>query len=311
MRLLRTGSPGRERPCALDSGGVVRDVSSWVDDWTGDALHPAVLHDLSGRLTREGAALPEVDLAATRVGPPVTPGGHLLSIGLNYRAHAAEAGMPIPTEPIVASKAPSAMVGPYDDLIIPPGATRTDWEVELAVIIGCRAQYLPSPRSALDSVVGFSTSNDISERSWLLERGGQWIKGKSFESFGPLGPFLVTREDVADPQDLRLTCHVNGRLMQEGSTADMIFDVAYLVWYLSQFLVLNPGDVILTGSPGGIALGRPDTPYLRPGDVVTAEVSGLGAQRQTCRAAVPFTHTPVTHTPEPAGPAGHTSTHEA
>ena len=285
MRLLRTGPPGQERPCAIDLDGVVRDVSAWVQDWVGEVLHPEVLHELSARLAGEGAALPAVDLTTTRVGPPVRPGGHLLSIGLNYRSHAAEAGMEIPSEPIVSSKAPSTLVGPYDDLIIPPGATKTDWEVELAIIIGRRAQYLPSRRFARGHIAGFSTANDISERSWLLERGGQWIKGKSFESFSPLGPFLVTNDEVGDPQILRLTCHVNGRLMQDGTTADMIFDVTHIVWYLSQFLVLNPGDIIFTGSPGGFALGRPDAPYLRPGDVVAAEVDGLGTLRQLCRAA--------------------------
>jgi 2-keto-4-pentenoate hydratase/2-oxohepta-3-ene-1,7-dioic acid hydratase in catechol pathway len=285
VRLLRAGPAGQERPCAVDLGGVVRDLSAWVDDWEGDALEPAVLGELGDRLSRDGGALPSVDLATTRVGPPVRPGGHLLSIGLNYRAHAVAAGMALPEEPVVSSKAPSAMVGPYDDLILPPGAGRTDWEVELAVVVGRRAQYLSGPSCALDHVAGFCTANDVSERSWLLERGGQWLKGKSFESFGPVGPLLVTADEVGDPQDLRLTCRVNGRLMQDGTTADMVFNVAYLVWYLSQFLVLHAGDVILTGSPDGIALGRADAPYLRPGDVVAVEVAGLGAQRQVCRRA--------------------------
>lgn len=281
MRLLRVGEPGRERPCALDPDGVVRDVSAVAGDWTGDALDPDFLAGLEGGL----GDLPPVPLDGARVGPPVRPGGHLLSIGLNYHAHAAEARMELPGEPIVASKAPSATAGPYDDLLLPPGATRTDWEVELAVVIGRRAQYLPDPAASLDHVAGYCTANDVSERSWLLERGGQWVKGKSFESFGPLGPYLVTKADVPDPQDLRLTCRVNGRVMQDAGTADMIFDVAYLVWYLSRFLILQPGDVIETGSPGGVALGRPDTPYLRAGDVVEAEVHGLGAQRQLCRPA--------------------------
>lgn len=286
MRLLRTGVPGLEHPCAVGPDGTVRDLSSWVSDWAGDALHPKALRELAARLARGAAALPAVDLAAVRIGPPVRPGGHLLSIGLNYHAHAAESGLQVPAEPIVSSKSPWTLVGPRDDLIIPPGGDKTDWEVELAVVIGRRAQYLPSERSALDYVAGFCTGNDVSERHWLFERGGQWIKGKSFESFSPLGPYLVTTGEVGDPQALGLTCRVNGRLMQDGSTADMIFPVAYLIWYLSQFLVLRPGDVILTGSPGGIALGRPDAPYLRPGDVVEAEVSGLGAQRQVCRSAV-------------------------
>ncbi|MES4909390.1 MULTISPECIES: fumarylacetoacetate hydrolase family protein [unclassified Streptomyces] len=282
MRLLRIGAPGGERPCAVGPGGVVRDLSAWVPDWTGTALDPDTLRELGARLEREATGLPAVDPAAERVGPPVRPGGHLLSIGLNYRVHAAEAGLPLPDEPIVSSKAPSTLVGPHDDLLLPPGGEKTDWEVELAVVIGRRAQYLPDRAAAPAHVAGFATGNDLSERSWLLERGGQWVKGKSFESFSPLGPYLVTPDEAGDPQRLRLTCRVNGRLMQDGSTADMVFDVAHLVWYLSQFMVLHPGDVVLTGTPGGVALGRPDQPYLRAGDVVEAEVAGLGAHRQRC-----------------------------
>lgn len=285
MRMLRVGAPGRERPCAIDPQGIVRDLSAWVPDWAGAALHPEALREIGTRLARRAADLPPVDPATVRTGPPVRPGGHLLSIGLNYRAHAVDAGMELPAEPIVASKAPWTMAGPRDDLILPPGGGKTDWEVELTVVIGQRAQYLPDESSALDRVAGFCTGNDVSERHWLLERGGQWIKGKSFESFSPLGPYLVTADEVGDPQQLRLTCRVNGRLMQDGSTRDMVFGVAHLIWYLSQFLVLEPGDVIFTGSPGGVALGRPGAPYLRPGDLVEAEVAGLGAQRQRCRAA--------------------------
>jgi 2-keto-4-pentenoate hydratase/2-oxohepta-3-ene-1,7-dioic acid hydratase in catechol pathway len=289
MRLLRTGAPGSERPCALDPDGVIRDLSAWVPDLSGEILDPRALAELGARFAREGQRLPAVD-PGVRVGPPVRPGGHLICIGLNYRDHAAQTGLEIPDEPIVSSKAPWALAGPYDDLLIPPGAARTDWEVELAVVIGRTARYLPGQDAALDHVAGFSTANDVSERSWLLDRGGQWVKGKSFESFGPVGPYLVTADEVAEPQALGLTCRVNGVLMQRGSTAEMIFGVSFLVWYLSQFLVLAPGDVIFTGSPGGVALGRPDNPYLRPGDLVEAEVIGLGAQRQRCRAvALPAT----------------------
>lgn len=287
MRLLRIGPPGEERPCAVGPGSVVRDLSAWVPDWAGAALDPDVLRELGTRLEREAGALPAVDPVAERVGPPVRPGGHLLSIGLNYRMHAAEAGLDLPDEPIVSSKAPTTLVGPYDDLLLPPGGEKTDWEVELAVVIGRRAQYLPDAAAAPAHVAGYATANDVSERSWLLERGGQWVKGKSFESFSPLGPWLVTPDEAGDPQRLRLTCRVNGRLMQDGSTADMVHDVAHLVWYLSQFMVLHAGDVVLTGTPGGVALGRPDQPFLRAGDVVEAEVAGLGAHRQLCRAAVP------------------------
>jgi 2-keto-4-pentenoate hydratase/2-oxohepta-3-ene-1,7-dioic acid hydratase in catechol pathway len=286
MRLLRIGPPGGERPCAVGPDGLVRDLSSWVPDWKGAALDPAALWETAARLAREAAGLPVVDPAAERVGSPVPQGGHLLSIGLNYREHAAEAGLAPPDEPIVASKAPTTLVGPYDDLLLPPGGEKTDWEVELAVVIGRRAQYLPDPASALSHVAGYATGNDVSERSWLLERGGQWVKGKSFESFSPLGPYLVTPDEVGDPGRLRLTCRVNGRTVQNGSTADMIFEVPYLLWYLSQCMVLHPGDVVLTGTPGGVALGRPDQPYLRAGDVVEAAVAGLGAQRQRCRAVI-------------------------
>jgi 2-keto-4-pentenoate hydratase/2-oxohepta-3-ene-1,7-dioic acid hydratase in catechol pathway len=290
MKLLRIGPPAHEWPCAVGSDGVVRDVSAWVDDWAGTALDPDELRDLAERLARDGSALPPVDIARSRVGPPVRPGGHLISIGLNYRSHAAEAGLDLPAEPLIATKSPWTLCGPHDDLIIPPGATATDWEVELAVVMGRRAQYLECEDTAAEHVAGFCTANDVSERRWLLERGGQWIKGKSFESFGPLGPYLVTPDEAGDASALWLRCDVNGRRMQDATTADMVFGVPHLVWYLSRFLVLEPGDVIFTGSPGGIALGRPGAPYLRAGDEVRTEVEGLGAQRRNCRPA----HVPMT-----------------
>jgi 2-keto-4-pentenoate hydratase/2-oxohepta-3-ene-1,7-dioic acid hydratase in catechol pathway len=282
MRLVRVGKPGRERPCVVARDKTVRDVSDWVSDWAGDALYPEFLSELDAKIGRVVASLPEVDVSRERIGPPVQP-RQILSIGLNYRNHAQEAGMALPDEPIVASKSPSAVVGAYDDLIIPPRAEKTDWEVELGVVVGRRAQYLPSPDAALRYVAGYCTANDVSERSWLLERGGQWIKGKSFESFAPLGPYLVTPEEIDGPGNLRLTCRVNGWLMQDGNTSDQVFSVEYLLYYLSQCLILEPGDVVITGSPAGIALGRPDYPYLRAGDVVEAEVQGLGVQRQHCR----------------------------
>lgn len=295
MRLLRVGQPGRERPCAATPADGVRDLSAWVGDWSGGALDPAFLAEVRGRLGREARSLPAVDPRAERIGPPVRP-GQLLSIGLNYRSHAEQAGMAVPEEPIVAGKSPGALAGPYDDLVIPPGSTATDWEVELGVVIGRRAQYLPGPAAAAAHVAGYCTANDVSDRHWLLERGGQWIKGKSFESFAPLGPYLVTADEAGDPGALRLTCRVNGRLMQDGHTSDMLFGVDHLVYYLSRFMVLEPGDVVLTGSPAGIALGRPDRPYLRHGDVVEAEVCGLGAQRQRCR-----DHGPPRGEPAPGG----------
>jgi 2-keto-4-pentenoate hydratase/2-oxohepta-3-ene-1,7-dioic acid hydratase in catechol pathway len=282
MRLLRTGPPGKERPCAVAPDGSVRDVSAWLDDWIGDALDPAFLDGFAARLAREADTLPVVDTVKERIGPPVRP-GQIISIGLNYRRHAREAGMALPREPIVSSKSVHALAGPYDDLILPPGAEKTDWEVELGVVIGRRAHYLASPAAAGRHIAGYCTANDVSERSWLLERGGEWLKGKSFQSFAPLGPYLVPAAQVGDPGNLRLRCTVNGQVMQDDSSADMVFSVPELVHYLSHCMVLEPGDVILTGSPGGIAMGRPGQPYLRAGDLVEAEVAGLGAQRQRCR----------------------------
>jgi 2-keto-4-pentenoate hydratase/2-oxohepta-3-ene-1,7-dioic acid hydratase in catechol pathway len=209
--------------------------------------------------------------------------GQIFSIGLNYRCHALQAGLELPREPIVASKSPWALAGPYDDLVIPPRAVKTDWEVELAVVIGRRAQYIATPAGALEHIAGYCTANDLSERSWLLERGGQWVKGKSFASFAPLGPFLVTTDEASRPNELVVSCRVNGEVMQRASTSNMVFDVQHLVHYVSQFTILEPGDVICTGSPAGMALGRPDQPFLKPGDLVEAEVHGLGAQRQRCR----------------------------
>jgi 2-keto-4-pentenoate hydratase/2-oxohepta-3-ene-1,7-dioic acid hydratase in catechol pathway len=257
-----------------------------VQDWAGEMLSPAFIRALAPRFERETHRLPVVNLAVERIGPPVRP-GQILSIGLNYRRHAEEAGMALPSEPIVSNKSPYALAGAFDDLIIPPGGSKTDWEVELGVVIGRRTQYLKSAAEAVDVIAGYCTANDVSERSWLLERGGQWVKGKSFESFGPLGPYMVSTDEVGDPNNLALTCRVNGQTMQQDNTSDMIFDVPYLVFYLSSFMILEPGDVILTGSPGGMALGRADQPFLRPGDIVEAEVVGLGAHRQVCRSARP------------------------
>lgn len=283
MRLLRVGAPGQERPCAVAVDGSVRDLSAWVDDWAGPALAIEVQVDLAGRFARRWQELPVVDCDRERVGPALRP-GQILSIGLNYHRHAREANMPLPDEPIVSSKSVHALGGPYDDLLLPRAGNKTDWEVELGVVIGRRTRYLASPQDASACILGYCTANDLSERSWLLERGGQWIKGKSFDGFAPLGPYLVTADEAGPAQRLELVCRVNGVIMQHDSTEDMIYDVNQLVHYLSQFMTLHPGDVILTGSPGGMALGRPDQPFLRAGDVVEAEVVGLGAQRQVCRA---------------------------
>lgn len=284
MRLLRVGPPGAERPCVLRPDGTVLDVSEVVDDYT-----PAFFADdgprrLRGLLHRD-RDWPAVDPAAERTGACIARPHKLVCVGLNYADHAAESGQPNPDEPVIFGKATNTIIGPDDDVLIPRGSTKTDWEVELAVVMAAEARYLPDDRAAAASIAGFAISNDVSERAFQLERGGQWIKGKSCETFNPLGPWLVTPDELPDVQALGLSLSVNGNPMQSGSTADMIFPVAHLVWYLSQFLVLEPGDVINTGTPAGVGMGRRPERYLRPGDVVELAIDGLGAQRQTVRPA--------------------------
>jgi 2-keto-4-pentenoate hydratase/2-oxohepta-3-ene-1,7-dioic acid hydratase in catechol pathway len=224
--------------------------------------------------------LPILPAGGLRVGPPLRP-SKIVCIGLNYRDHAAETGAPLPTEPVVFLKAPDTVVGPDDPVLLPRGSTKTDWEVELAVVIGRTARYLPDAEAALACIAGYTISHDVSEREFQLERGGQWDKGKNCETFNPLGPWLVTADDIPDPQNLRLRLWVNGVLRQDGDTSNMIFPVAEIVRYLSQFMVLYPGDVINTGTPAGVALGQPEPkPYLTAGDVVELEIDGLGRQRQ-------------------------------
>ena len=273
MRLARHGEPGREQPIVSEGDGT------WHD------LRP-VTPDVSGEFLRDGlrgvdvAALPVVP-GVGRFGAPLAQIGKLVCIGLNYRDHAAETGASIPAEPIIFLKTPDTVVGPDDEVLVPRGSAKTDWEVELAVVIGAQARYLASPDDAAVCVAGYAISNDVSEREFQLERGGQWDKGKNCETFNPLGPWLLTADEVADPQDLGLRLWVNGELRQDGNTKNMIFGVNHLVWYLSQFMVLRPGDVINTGTPAGVAMGRADQPYLRAGDVVELEIDGLGRQRQT------------------------------
>ena len=277
MRLLRVGEVGRERPCVFREDGTVVDVSSLVDDYDGAFLAGGGVDRLRDALT--GAAdLPEVDLAEERVGPCVARPPKVVCIGLNYSDHAAESGQPVPQEPVVFFKAPNTVVGPYDEVRIPRGSEKTDWEVELAIVIGQEGRYLPDEAVALDIVAGYAISHDVSERAFQLERGGQWVKGKSCETFNPLGPWLVTPDEAGDVQGLSLSLSLNGETMQEGTTADMIFPVAHLVHYLSQFMVLEPGDVINTGTPAGVGMARQR--YLRPGDVTELEIAGLGRQRQ-------------------------------
>ena len=275
MKLLRHGPEGAEKPGLLAGDGTLRDLSGVVPDIGGEVLGDAGLARLRAL---DPATLPEV-AAGTRLGPCVGGTGKVICIGLNYADHAAEAGQPVPPEPIVFMKATSALCGPDDDVWIPRGSTRTDWEVELAVIIGTRAKHVPEDR-ALAHVAGYAVTNDVSERSFQIERAGQWTKGKSCDRFGPLGPWLVTRDAVPDPQDLRLWLKVNGETMQDGSTRTMVYGVAHLVSYLSGFMTLMPGDVICTGTPPGVGMGQRPPRYLRPGDVVELGIEGLGTQRQ-------------------------------
>ncbi|MBB3093875.1 2-keto-4-pentenoate hydratase/2-oxohepta-3-ene-1,7-dioic acid hydratase in catechol pathway [Actinoplanes campanulatus] len=269
LRYLRVGPPGAERPI-LSSGGALYDLSSVTADIDAPFL-------ASGGYQGDPAALPPAYVDGGRVGPPIARPGVILCVGQNYAAHAAESGAAPPDEPIIFYKAPNTVAGPEDDILLPPGSTRTDWEVELGVVIGRTARYLASPSEAMACVAGYVVVNDVSEREYQLERsGGQWSKGKSCETFNPLGPWLVTPDELTFP--LRLRSWVNGEPRQDSSTADMIFDVGFLIWHLSQFTVLEPGDLINTGTPQGVALsGR--FPYLRPGDVVETEIDGLGRQR--------------------------------
>ncbi|MFC5801514.1 fumarylacetoacetate hydrolase family protein [Streptomyces formicae] len=281
MKLLRVGTAGAERPALLDPDGTtLRDLSGLVADIDGDLLADDAALD---RIRAAAAAgeLPALDAAGLRTGPPIARIGKVVCIGLNYHDHAAETGAATPGEPVVFFKAADTVVGPNDTVLVPRKSEKTDWEVELAVVIGRTARYLGSPEEALAHVAGYAVAHDVSEREFQIERGGTWDKGKNCETFNPLGPWLVTRDEVPDPQALSLKLWVNGELKQDGSTADQIFPVAEVVRYVSQFMTLYPGDVINTGTPAGVAMGRPEPkPYLRSGDVVELEIDGLGRQRQ-------------------------------
>ncbi|WBB59117.1 fumarylacetoacetate hydrolase family protein [Streptomyces sp. WMMC500] len=285
MKLLRVGPPGSERPALLDDGGTLRDLSGVVSDVDGALLSD----DAALARVRDAAAAGELPALAgegLRTGPPLARIGKIVCIGLNYHDHAAETGAAIPAEPILFMKAPDTVVGPEDAVLVPRGSEKTDWEVELAVVIGRTARYLESDADALAAVAGYAVAHDVSERAFQLERGGQWDKGKNCETFNPLGPWLVTADEVPDPQALGLRLWVNGEKRQDGTTADQIFPVAHVVRYLSQFMTLYPGDVINTGTPAGVALGMAEPkPYLKAGDVVELEVDGLGRQRQEIKAA--------------------------
>ena len=279
MKLLRYGAPGAEKPGMLDATGTIRDLSGVVTDIAGDVLTPAGLARLAAI---DPATLPAV-AADVRHGPCVGRVGKFMCIGLNYADHAAETGAPILKEPILFMKANSAICGPNDEILIPRGSEKTDWEVELGVVIGARAKYV-TEAEALNHVAGYCVINDYSERAFQAERGGQWTKGKSCDTFGPIGPWLVTADEVADPQQLGMWLTVNGVTRQDGSTRTMVFGVAQLVSYLSQFMTLEPGDVISTGTPPGVGLGMKPPVYLKPGDVVELGIEGLGRQRQVLRA---------------------------
>lgn len=280
MKFLRFGPKGQEKPGVLDADGKIRDLSEHVTDFSGDSVSIEAL-----------AALKEIDLQSLplvetpgRIGCCLATVPNFYCIGLNYAKHAEETGATPPTEPILFSKATSALSGPFDPVVLPRGSVKSDWEVELGVVIGRRALYV-SEEDALDHVAGYCTINDVSERAFQIEKGGQWIKGKSAPTFGPTGPYLVTADDVPNPQDLRVSLTLNDEVVQDSNTDDMIFTVREIVSYMSQFMELVPGDIIATGTPSGVGMGMKPQRFLKPGDVMEIEVEGLGRQRQVAEAA--------------------------
>ena len=281
MKLVRYGPSGREKPGIVDKEGKIRDLSRVVPDIAGETLSPSGLAKIRrAKIDR----LPLVK-GRPRLGACVGGTRHFIAIGLNYADHAAEAGAPIPKEPIIFSKAPTCICGPNDNVVVPKASTKLDWEVELGVVIGRRARYIVSEKDALNYVAGYCVCNDVSEREFQLERSGQWMKGKGCETFGPIGPWLVTRDEVKDPQNLGMWLTVNGETRQKGSTRTMIFGPAHIVWYCSQFFVMEPGDVITTGTPPGVGLGMKPPQYLNAGDEMRLGIEGLGEQHQK---VVPF-----------------------
>ncbi|KAA5546623.1 fumarylacetoacetate hydrolase family protein [Adhaeribacter rhizoryzae] len=285
MKLIRFGQPGSEKPGLLLPDGSRLDVSAFGEDYTEDFFQNNGLTRLATWLAQNQESAPRV-AAEERLGPPIARPGKIICIGLNYSDHAAESNMALPTEPIVFFKATSSLVGPNDDLIIPKNSEKTDWEVELAVVIGKKASYV-SEEEALDYVAGYALHNDYSERAFQLERGGQWVKGKSCDTFAPLGPFMATPDELDDVHNLRLWLKVNGETKQDGNSANLIFKIPFIVSYLSQFMSLLPGDVISTGTPAGVGLGFKPPQYLKPGDVVELGIEGLGESRQVAKAYSP------------------------
>lgn len=275
MKLVRFGTSGNEKPGLLEDGSTIRDLSGVIEDFTPERM----TDDLKARLSSlDPSSLPVVK-TGIRFGPPVQTTGHFIAIGLNYVDHAIESGLEPPAEPVVFSKAPSCIVGPNDDVVIPKGSTKMDWEVELGFVIGKRASYI-SEDEALAHVFGYMVCNDVSERAFQIEGTGQWIKGKSAPTFGPLGPWLVTADEIEDPQNLDLWLDVNGERRQSGNTRTMIFPVAHLIAYLSQLMILEPGDIVITGTPPGVGMGMKPPTYLKPGDEIRLGIAGLGEQHQ-------------------------------
>jgi len=279
MKLLRYGPAGQEKPALLDEQGRLRDLSDKLNDLSGGNLDPDRLAALANIDTE---TLPVVE-GTVRLGTPVAGVGKIVAIGLNYADHAAEAGMDAPDEPVIFTKAVTALSGPNDPVVLPKFSTKTDWEVELAIVIGRKAQYV-SQGSALDHVAGFTICNDVSERAFQLEGTGQWVKGKSFDTSAPVGPWLVTTDEISDPQNLNIWLEVNGERRQNGNTRTMIFGVGHLISYVSHYMTLLPGDVIATGTPPGVGMGMKPPTYLKPGDVMRLGIEGLGEQRQEVKA---------------------------
>lgn len=275
MKLLRFGTPGNEKPGLIGPDGEIRDLSGVVDDIAGDVLSDEGLAKIAAL---DPASLPQVD-GDPRLGPPVSGVQKFIGIGLNFSDHAKEAGLPIPDEPILFTKAVSSLSGPNDDVIYPPGAVKGDWEAELAFIVGRKASHV-SESEALSYVAGYAVCNDVSERGYQFDSTGDWCKGKSHDSWGPVGPWLVTRDEIPDPQNLAIWLDLNGERMQDGSSATMIFSVAHLLSYVSRFMTLHPGDIVTTGTPPGVGMGRKPQRWLKNGDVITLGVEGLGEQRQ-------------------------------
>jgi 2,4-didehydro-3-deoxy-L-rhamnonate hydrolase len=280
MKLIRFGEIEDEKPGVIDEQGNRKDVSKYFTDWDRKFFRQGGLSELR-QLMKNGAELPEVPEPARWASCVARP-GKVICIGLNFSDHAAESGMPIPTEPIIFQKGANTVVGAFDPIMIPRKSEKTDWEVELGVVIGRDARYLAHIREARECIGGYCISHDVSERAFQLERGGQWTKGKSCDNFNPLGPFLATPDEIADVQNLSMGLWVNGEQMQKGNTRTMIFDCYYIVHYLSQFMTLEAGDLISTGTPPGVGLGMDPPRYLRPGDVVELSIEGLGSQKQVC-----------------------------